>query len=255
MLARAGWSTQSAWLTSPTFGGISWLAHSTLQSGLWVNSKQRYDELVASQPVHPQRRLQQGRAGAPSPTTRPTTRTGRPARSSTTTTSSTTRHNVGYRGPKFSYAPMPDQYTFAAFQRNELGPGHKPVMAEIDLISSHTPWAPLPTMVPWNKVGDGSIFDPHARAERIRGHGLAQPQHRAPVLRPVDPVLADGPHVMGHRAERPEPRAHPARRPPARTPPSAGHGANHDVPISIVTRDPSVLRQIVLLALAERAAA
>ena len=39
-------------------------------------------------------------------------------------------------------------------------------MAEIDLVSSHWPWAPLPTMVPWNKVGDGSIFDPMpARSE------------------------------------------------------------------------------------------
>jgi len=44
-LARAGWSTQSAWLGSPTFGGISWLAHSTLQSGLWVNNQQRYTNL------------------------------------------------------------------------------------------------------------------------------------------------------------------------------------------------------------------
>jgi hypothetical protein len=55
---------------------------------------------------------------------------------------------------------MPDQYTLSAFQRNELTPGHKPVMAEIDLTSSHIPWAPLPAMVPWNKVGNGSIFDP-----------------------------------------------------------------------------------------------
>ena len=70
------------------------------------------------------------------------------------------RYNVGYHGPTFSYSPMPDQYALAAFQRLELAPGHKPVMAEIDLTSSHWPWAPLPTMVPWNKVGDGSIFDP-----------------------------------------------------------------------------------------------
>ena len=47
-LARAGWSTQSAWLNAPGFGGISQLAHSTLQSGLWVNTEQRYAELVAS---------------------------------------------------------------------------------------------------------------------------------------------------------------------------------------------------------------
>ncbi|HEY4703857.1 MAG TPA: CDP-alcohol phosphatidyltransferase family protein, partial [Streptosporangiaceae bacterium] len=49
MLTSAGWSTQSAWLTSPTFGGISWLAHSTLESGLWVDSNQRYNELLDSQ--------------------------------------------------------------------------------------------------------------------------------------------------------------------------------------------------------------
>src|ERR1700746_3212271 len=76
------------------------------------------------------------------------------------------RHKVSSHGPTFSYPSMPDQYTLAEFQRNELTPGHKPVMAEIDLVSSHTPWAPLPTMVHWNKVGNGSIFDPMpARSE------------------------------------------------------------------------------------------
>ena len=49
------------------------------------------------------------------------------------------RRDVGYHGPTFSYASMPDQYTLAAFQHNELQPGHQPVMAEIDLVSSHTP--------------------------------------------------------------------------------------------------------------------
>ena len=47
-LDGAGFGSRSAFLTSPTFGGISWLAHSTLQSGLWIDSQQRYDELVAS---------------------------------------------------------------------------------------------------------------------------------------------------------------------------------------------------------------
>ena len=37
---------RSAWLTSPTFGAASWLAHATLQSGLWVDSQQRYDQLL-----------------------------------------------------------------------------------------------------------------------------------------------------------------------------------------------------------------
>ncbi|HVI35790.1 MAG TPA: hypothetical protein VM684_06140, partial [Gaiellales bacterium] len=47
-LQRHGYLSRSAFLTSPTFGGISWLAHSTLQSGLWVDNQNRYDQLVAS---------------------------------------------------------------------------------------------------------------------------------------------------------------------------------------------------------------
>ena len=47
-LQAAGFSSRSGWLTSSTFGGVSWLAHSTLQSGVWVDSQRRYDQLVAS---------------------------------------------------------------------------------------------------------------------------------------------------------------------------------------------------------------
>ena len=33
-------------------------------------------------------------------------------------------------------------------------------MAEIDLVSSHEPWTPLPRMVDWADVGDGSVSAP-----------------------------------------------------------------------------------------------
>src|SRR5690242_13142239 len=157
-LARAGWSTRSAWITSPGFGGISQLAHSTLQSGLWVNTELRYAELVASQRFTLSAAF--GKAGwrtvSDSPEDDPV---WPPGTSFYHFDKLYNRFNVGYHGPAFSYASMPDQYTLAALQRNEFGPGHRPVMAEIDTVSSHTPWAPLPTMVPWNKVGNGSIFD------------------------------------------------------------------------------------------------
>jgi hypothetical protein len=32
------------------------------------------------------------------------------------------------------------------------------VFAEVDLVSSHTPWTRIPLMVPWGKLGNGSIF-------------------------------------------------------------------------------------------------
>ena len=47
-LGDAGFSSRSAFLTSSTFGGISWLAHATLHSGLWVDSQQRHDQLLLS---------------------------------------------------------------------------------------------------------------------------------------------------------------------------------------------------------------
>src|SRR5690242_9180074 len=157
-LAGAGWSTRSAWLTSPGFGGISQLAHSTLQSGLWVNTEQRYAELVTSRRFTLSDAF--GKAGWRTVSDSPEDDVAWPPGTQFYHYDQLyDRRNVGYHGPAFSYPSMPDQYTLAAFQRLELTPGHKPVMAEVDLVSSHYPWAPLPTMVPWNKVGNGSIFD------------------------------------------------------------------------------------------------
>ena len=48
-LQADGFSSRSGWLVSSTFGGGSWLAHATLQSGVWVNSPGRYSALIASQ--------------------------------------------------------------------------------------------------------------------------------------------------------------------------------------------------------------
>ena len=177
-LARAGWSTQSAWINAPGFGGVSQLAHSTLQSGLWVNTHQRYAEIVASSRFTLTDAF--GKAGWRTVSDSPSDDYYWPIGTSFYHFDKVyDRRNVGYRGPTFSYASMPDQYTLSAFQRLELAPGHKPVMAEIDLISSHTPYAPLPVMVPWNKVGNGSIFDPSPRAARPRSPSWATPARNA----------------------------------------------------------------------------
>ena len=157
-LARAGWSTRSAWLGSPTYGGISWLAHSTLQSGLWVDTEQRYAELTSSSRYTLSDAFK--KAGWRTVSDVPSDDYSWPPGTSFYHFDKLyNRLNVGYHGPTFSFASMPDQYTYAALQRREFTPGHKPLMVEIDTVSSHTPWAPLPTMVPWNKVGNGSIFD------------------------------------------------------------------------------------------------
>jgi phosphatidylglycerophosphate synthase len=241
-LASAGWSTQSAWITSPTFGGISWLAHSTLQSGLWIDSEGRYAELTGSQRFT----LSDAFDKAGWRTVRDDPEDNLPWPAGYTFYHYArlyNRLNVGYRGPRFSYASMPDQYTLAKFQQNELTPGHKPVMAQINLVSSHTPWAPLPVMVPWNKVGDGSIFDPMpARGEsglsvlgnvgkKRQAFGKAI-QYEMQVLTSWVTELND-PNLVLIMLGDEQPGTS-----------VSGNAASHEVPISIVARDPSVFRQI-----------
>ncbi len=241
-LAHAGWSTRSAWLTSPGFGGVSQLAHSTLQSGLWVNTELRYAELVASRRFTLSDAF--GKAGwrtvSDSPEDDPV---WPPGTQFYHYDKLYNRFNVAYHGPAFSYASMPDQYTMAELQRLELGPGHKPVMAEIDLVSSHYPWAPLPTMVPWNKIGNGSIFDPMpARGETplsVLGSASKERQAFAKGIQYSLQALTswvtelNDPNLVLILLGDEQP-ASPITRP----------GASHEVVVSIIAHDPSVFRQI-----------
>jgi phosphatidylglycerophosphate synthase len=241
-LASAGWSTQSAWLTSPTFGGISYLAHSTLQSGLWVNSPERYNQLVASSRFTLSDAFD--KAGWHTVTDDPSDGPSFPAGTQFYHYDQVyNRYNVGYQGPAFSYSKMPDQYTLAEFQRNELQPGHKPLMAEIDLTSSHSPWAPLPKMVPWDKVGNGSIFDPMAaegltpadlatNASLVRSSYGTSIQYSLQALTSWVTELNDPNLVLILLGDH-----QPAG-------PVTSPGASHAVPVSIVARDPSVFKQI-----------
>ena len=241
-LTQAGWSTQSAWLTSSTFGGISWLAHSTLQSGLWVDNQQRYNQLVASNRFTLSDAFDEAGWRTVSDIPSDDVAWG-PGTSFYHYDKLYDRRDVGYHGPTFSYASMPDQYTLAAFRHNELQPGHQPVMAEIDLVSSHTPWAPLPSMVPWNQVGDGSIFDQQpAESESATdvwrsSHTVQQfygqsIQYSLQALTSWVTELNDPNLVIVMLGDHQ----------PATT--VSGVGANHEVPISIIARDPSVFSQI-----------
>ncbi len=158
-LRAAGFSSRSAFLTSPTFGGLSWLAHSTLQSGVTVNGQWRYDQVVKKGRVTLTRAFK--RAGWRAVGAMPGNRRAWPEGASFYHYDAVyDRRNLGYRGPDFGLPPMPDQYTLLALQRRELARRQRPpLFAEVDLISSHAPWTRIPRLIPWDDVGDGSIFD------------------------------------------------------------------------------------------------
>jgi hypothetical protein len=157
-LQAAGFESRSAYFTSPTFGALSWLAHSTLQSGLWVDSQQRYDHLVTTRRETLTSLF--GRAGWRTVAAVPANNRDWPQGAFYGFDHVYDSRNLGYRGPRFGYPTMPDQFTLDAVRRLELAPaGRRPVMAEIDLVSSHAPWSRTPHLVAPGDVGDGSVFD------------------------------------------------------------------------------------------------
>jgi hypothetical protein len=109
------------------------------------------------------------------------------------------------------------------------------VLGELDLVSSHHPWAPSPLPVPWGRVGDGSVFEgaptqPGSSDVRtLYGQSVEYTmgtlvswleQHPDPNL----VLLVLGDHQPHSYVTGPEP--------------------GHDVPVSLIAQDPSVVRRI-----------
>jgi phosphatidylglycerophosphate synthase len=242
-LQAAGFSSRSAFLTSPTFGGISWLAHSSMQSGLWVDTQGRYDQLVKTDRFTLSTAFK--RAGWRTVDVVPSNdRSWSDGSSFYHFDKVYDRRDVGYHGPHFAYASMPDQYVLSALQRLELAKRHRRhLFAELDLVSSHTPWTQIPRRIDWRDVGDGSVFNSlpednttkpalwsdssRVRAAYGRSIHYTMGTLVSFVRRYADPNLVLV--VLGDHQ------------------PSTvvtGLSPSHDVPISVIAHDPAVLDRI-----------
>jgi phosphatidylglycerophosphate synthase len=241
-LRAAGFSSRSAFLTSPTFGGLSWLAHSTLQSGVTVNGEWRYDQVVKKGRITLTRAFQ--RAGWRAVGAMPGNRRAWPEGSSFYHYDRVyDRRNFGYRGPAFGLPPMPDQYTLLALQRRELAKRQRPpLFAEIDLISSHAPWTRIPPLIAWDDVGDGSIFDRLPADESAGLFGDAE-QARAAYAHSIEYSLSTIFSFVQRYGDDDLVLVVLGDHQPSTV--VTGHDEpSHDVPISVIAHDPKVMEQI-----------
>ncbi|WP_313474750.1 sulfatase [Agrobacterium pusense] len=164
-LRGGGFASASGWVRSPTVGGLSWLAHGTLLSGLRVDSQARYDRLMVSDRPSLNRLFRD--AGWRTAAVMPAITMDWPEAAYFGYDQILAARDLGYRGKPFNWVTMPDQYTLSAFERLSRRPAagaDRPVMAEIALISSHAPWTPVPKMIDWDAVGDGTVFDSQAES-------------------------------------------------------------------------------------------
>jgi hypothetical protein len=238
-LRQSGFSARSGWLTSSTAGGGSWLAHATLLSGLWVNNQQRYRTLVNSDRLTLNGAFH--RAKSRTVALMPAITRAWPEAKFFGYDKVYDDRNLGYKGPRFSFATMPDQYTLSTLERTELAKKDRaPVMAETALVSSHAPWASIPRLVPWNQVGDGSIFNGMAKGYnapwpangKVRGEYRKSIEYTLNTLVQYVQTYGDENTVLIFLGDH-----QPA-------PLITGAGASRDVPITIVAKDPKVLDRV-----------
>ena len=163
-LAARGVSTASGFLTAPTYGGQSWLAHATFANGLWVDGQTRYSAVLASgrQTLY----HLAARAGFHTAAVMPQITLDWPESSVMGFETILAAADLGYEGKNFNWVTMPDQFVFLAMDRllREAYPDGRPFFIQVATASSHAPWVPVPEMVDWDEIGGGRIFDPMATA-------------------------------------------------------------------------------------------
>lgn len=149
----------SAFVTSPTFGGSSWLAHISLMTGIEVRDPdtnarlmtQRRDTLATFF------RSRGYRAVAVMPGLSQNWPEGAFYQFDDVLDAS----RLGYRGPEFGWWTIPDQFSLAQLRALELRDGGRaPVFAMLPTISTHTPFKPTPPyQADWSRVTTPEPFD------------------------------------------------------------------------------------------------
>lgn len=157
-LSDQGLSMRSGFLTSPTQGGQSWLAHSTFANGLWIDNQTSYAAALAS---GRQTLFHYGSAaGLHTAVVMPQITLDWPEVAVMGFDTVLVAEDMGYEGLPFNWVTMPDQFSLAAMDRLlRQDASDTPVFAQIALVSSHAPWLPVPQIIRWDDIGDGTIFN------------------------------------------------------------------------------------------------
>jgi hypothetical protein len=157
----------SAFVESTTFGGSSWLAHSTLLTGLDVREPATYDLLLTQQrPTLPKLFAS---AGYRTLAVMPGLKNDWPEGAFYGFDAIFGERELDYRGPEFGWWRIPDQYTLAKLDSLALGPGPRsPVFVFFPTINTHIPFRPTPPYQPdWSRVLGPHPFEDAAAAASI----------------------------------------------------------------------------------------
>ncbi len=163
-LEDQGLHVATGMLIAPSQGGMSWLGHGSVLSGLWLENQLRYDLLLASDRETLVDDFEA--AGYRTAALMPAITMAWPEGARFGYEQIYARKDIDYAGPPLNWVTMPDQFTWSFLEETIRDAGDdRPLFAELGLISSHAPWTPiLPVLEDWNGIGDGAVFQRWADA-------------------------------------------------------------------------------------------
>lgn len=149
----------SAYVVSPTFGGNSWLAHSSFMTGLDINKNSTYDLLLTED--RPTLASRFTALGYKSVALMPGLRSKWPEGMFYKFENTLGSDQIDYRGPEFGWWRIPDQYSLARLAELEMAKTTRvPLFLVFTTISSHMPFRPTPPYQPdWSRILSSSPFD------------------------------------------------------------------------------------------------
>lgn len=236
-----GLDVVSAAVTSPTFGGNSWLAHLSFLTGIEVRDPERYTLLMTQQRRslgHPFAEAGYRRVGV-----MPGLKRDWPEGAFYGYDTVLDDRSLDYRGPRFGWWRIPDQYTLARLAASELEPaGRAPVYAVFANINTHLPFTPIPPLqADWSRMLTSAPYDdaPLANALAREPRWTDMTQDYADALRYSFATLAGFVRLRGRQA--PVIIMLGDHQPPANI---AGPGARWDVPVHVLAPPGPILQRL-----------
>ena len=158
ILDKHGFKAVSSFLVSPTYGGSSWLAHDTLESGLRVANDLEDAALLRSS--LPPLATYFRRSDYRTVSVMPGNRFPFPQGAYFDYEQVYYARHFDYRGPAFGWAPMPDQFVLDWVRRREFASRKQPLFVRYVLISTHAAFNIQPPFIAdWDLIRDGSIYN------------------------------------------------------------------------------------------------
>jgi hypothetical protein len=243
-IAGSGYLVASAYVRAATFAGASELSHLSLLSGIDLSDPLRHDVLLTT--TRPTLARLFAHAGYETVALYPALSWDWPEGRFYGFERLLDARDLRYEGPPLGYWKVPDQFSIARFEQlNPLAPGSRPRFLFFPTITSHLPFGPVPPYQPdWQRLLTPDPFGAQ-ETERLRNAYVDWLDMLPNYVGMFDYTY----RWLGGYLQQPRPREAVMlwvgdHQPAASV---SGEGANWDVPVHIVTRDPALLARFVAL--------